>query len=855
MTQLRATVPGRTYRIGVTGAIALAVALAIMLGLGAPPSRASDLSGAVVASSDCTAHEIPRNDDLYSSSVDLPFSADFYGQRYDHLWVNNNGNVTFDAPLSTYTPFGLQATSHAIIAPFFADVDTRAAGSDTVKYGWGQTTYQGRRAFCANWLNVGYYNQRADKLNSFQLLLVDRSDQHTGDFDIVFNYGSITWETGDASGGINGLGGDSARVGFSNGDGTNANSYELPGSGIDGSLLDGSSRGLIHGSIGSSQLGRYVYEIRNGQPAPSRYVAMGDSYSSGLGAGDYGSTDGQCYRSANAYAHQLVDDGTVPFGLDFVACAGAETDDLRTGMKGEGPQLDRLGPSTALTTVGIGGNDLGFAPLLKQCLVDQYTVNSGSCAEFLDDQVFQKLMVLNGHTPGEPLNKLQRLYADIRARAPRAKLVVPGYPRFFPVDGATGAISTILGFSPLDPARRCEGLRISDQLWINQKIYDLDTAIAASARSMGGEYAAMYDAFDEHELCHSINPLAGNWLHGIRPPIIANVDESFHPTEDGQTAYADRIRDALQTGPGSTPFIVHANETITNPFDVLPGLFGLSINITWPGSTVKLTVVSPSGHVYGADDVGPDGFHLLTPTSELIYLRDPEPGRWTVRIYGADVRPEGEETLLTTYQEPKPNAAPVARMTATKTAKDALDLDAGASTDADGQVVDYLWDFGDGTFDTGRHVQHVFAAPGTYRVTLTVQDDDRALGFDTQDADFTITPYDFSGFKSPVNNPPTVNTANAGRAIPVKFSLGGSQGLDIFDPGYPKSQRIDCASGAPTDDVEETVTAGQSELSYDAGSDTYNYVWKTDKAWAGTCRRLIVGLNDATDHHADFELR
>jgi len=118
-----------------------------------------------------------------SDSVNMPFSVDFYGQRYGHLWVNNNGNVTFDGPLSTFTPFGLKATSAAIIAPFFADVDTRAAGSQTVKYGWGETTFEGHRAFCANWIDVGYYNTHADKLNSFQVLLVDRGDVHDGDFD------------------------------------------------------------------------------------------------------------------------------------------------------------------------------------------------------------------------------------------------------------------------------------------------------------------------------------------------------------------------------------------------------------------------------------------------------------------------------------------------------------------------------------------------------------------------------------------------------------------------------------------------------------------------------------------------
>lgn len=839
-------------------AAALAVLAATAALLALPRSAlATDYSGALVSSADCTQHEIPRNDDFFSSAVDMPFPVDFYGQRYSTMWVNNNGNITFDGPLSTYTPFGLTATAHAIVAPFFADVDTRASGSQTVKYGWGDTTFQGHRAICADWVDVGYYNEHADKLDSFQLLLVDRSDIHEGDFDIVFDYGSLTWETGDASGGVGGLGGSVARVGFSNGDGTTANSFELPGSGIHDVLLDDSTHGLIYGSSGSSQPGRYVFAIRNGQPAPDRYVAMGDSYSSGLGSGDYApGTDGQCYRSSHAYAHQLVDDGTVsPLDLDFVACAGAETGDLYTGMKGENPQLDHLGPNTALTTVGIGGNDLGFAPLLKSCLINQYTVNDGSCADKYDEQVFEKLMVLEGHSTLEPLNKLQRLYADIRTRAPRALLVAPGYPRFFPVDGATGLISTILGWSPLAPEQRCEGLRLSDQLWINEKIHELDGAISSSVRSMGGRYAEMYDGFDGHELCHSLNPFADNWLNGVKPPVIGNLDESFHPNADGQTAYADAIRRVLQSDPGFTTFLIHQNETQSSTVPIRPGLGGFSFSTTWPGSTVKMSLVSPSGRVIDGGTTADDVFHLASPTSELLYVRDPEAGDWTVRLYGADVHPDGEETQLSTYAEDKPNQTPTARMTITKASRDSIDADASASTDSDGQVVDYLWDFGDGTYGFGPRVHHVFNAPGTYRVNLVVQDDDHDLGFAHQDTDFTITPYPFAGFKAPVNNPPTVNAVNAGRAIPVKFSLGGDQGLDVFDPGYPKVQPIDCASGAVTDEVESTVTAGQSSLSYDPGSDTYTYVWKTDPAWAGTCRRLVVGLDDATTHNADFTMR
>ena len=115
--------------------------------------------------------------------------------------------------------------------------------------------------------------------------------------------------------------------------------------------------------------------------------------------------------------------------------------------------------------------------------------------------------------------------------------------------------------------------------------------------------------------------------------------------------------------------------------------------------------------------------------------------------------------------------------------------------------------------------------------------------------------YDFTGFFSPVDNPEVAtNKAKAGSAIPVKFSLGGDQGLDIFESGYPKSGTMPCDSTDSVDAIEQTVTAGSSSLSYDATTDTYTYVWKTNKAWAKTCRQLMVKLNDGTTEYvANFE--
>lgn len=119
---------------------------------------------------------------------------------------------------------------------------------------------------------------------------------------------------------------------------------------------------------------------------------------------------------------------------------------------------------------------------------------------------------------------------------------------------------------------------------------------------------------------------------------------------------------------------------------------------------------------------------------------------------------------------------------------------------------------------------------------------------------FTVTVlYDFTGFFSPVGNVPTLNSVNAGRAIPVKFSLSGYKGLNIFAAGSPYTVSLNCNTNDPGVDITETVTAGGSSLSF--GGDQYNYTWKTESSWAGTCRQLIVTLNDGSVHVANFKFR
>ncbi|HEU4597219.1 MAG TPA: HYR domain-containing protein [Pyrinomonadaceae bacterium] len=139
---------------------------------------------------------------------------------------------------------------------------------------------------------------------------------------------------------------------------------------------------------------------------------------------------------------------------------------------------------------------------------------------------------------------------------------------------------------------------------------------------------------------------------------------------------------------------------------------------------------------------------------------------------------------------------------------------------------------------------------GTTTVTATATD---AHG-NTASCTFTVTVlYNFTGFFSPVSNPPTFNNANAGRALPLKFSLSGNKGLGIMAAGYPASQQIACNTSAPISELEGTETSGGSTLTY--SPDQYHYNWKTESGWAGTCRVLVVKLNDGSEHTALFKFK
>jgi pimeloyl-ACP methyl ester carboxylesterase len=244
------------------------------------------------------------------------------------------------------------------------------------------------------------------------------------------------------------------------------------------------------------------------------------------------------------------------------------------------------------------------------------------------------------------------------------------------------------------------------------------------------------------------------------------------------------------------------------------------------------------------------------PVGAHVFLETSTDGDPALQVLQIDSNGDGaiDETRAPTFVTTGDGAADATSplTTAALTQQSGGSLVTLTATDTGGSGVAVTYYKIDGSDFTAYTGAPFAAGPGA---TVTFYSVDNAGNIEPPQTVTAPTDYAFRGFFAPVDNPPTLNSMNAGRAVPLKFSLGGNSGLAIVAAGYPQTAAISCTTQAPTDEIEQTVTAGGSSLSYDASTDTYTYVWKTVSSWSGTCRRLTLKLNDGTTATADFKFR
>lgn len=222
------------------------------------------------------------------------------------------------------------------------------------------------------------------------------------------------------------------------------------------------------------------------------YVALGDSYSSGVGAGGYDAASGACQRSSRSYP-ALWAAANAPATFTFVACSGATAANVVAG------QLGGLSSRTTLVTITVGGNDIGFVPIVATCLVGSTSVcaSAVSAGQSLARNVLPTSLTVT--------------YRTIRLLAPNARLVVLGYPRLFETDSSCGSL----------------GMSQANRVAVNNGADVLNSVIQTQARAAGATYVDVRPAFTGHGVC-----AASPWINAPTVP----VSDSYHPNTSGYSA-------------------------------------------------------------------------------------------------------------------------------------------------------------------------------------------------------------------------------------------------------------------------------------------------------------------------------
>lgn len=230
------------------------------------------------------------------------------------------------------------------------------------------------------------------------------------------------------------------------------------------------------------------------------YVALGDSYASGVGTRSYIDDGSGCSRSNSAYPPLIANE--IGADLEFAACSGAKTGDVLS------KQLGGLSDSTDLVTITVGGNDTGWAGVVQKCAYPYpwtCTAEIAAAEKFIRDQL-----------PA----KLHAVYDAVEDAAPNAEVIVLGYPRLFNGEEC----NAITRISP------------GEQAALNKAADLLVTTIGTVAGSHDFEYVDVRDAFTGHSVCDDTE-----WINGLSYPIA----ESYHPNKAGQQSGYFTLLNAL----------------------------------------------------------------------------------------------------------------------------------------------------------------------------------------------------------------------------------------------------------------------------------------------------------------------
>ena len=561
------------------------------------------------------------------------------------------------------------------------------------------------------------------------------------------------------------------------------------------------------------------------------YVALGDSYSSGEGNPPFlPGTDGGgdfCHRSPLAYSEVLgAQIGLSPL---FYACSGAVTSDITsTFHQGEPPQITRPGVDTtaSLVTMTIGGNDAGFADVLKTCIeqkikADLFNAAIGPVAVWLGfgkDPNCSHSSSFTSSVDAQIGNvfwpvKTTELQLLSAVDPVNTSVIVADYPRVFPSSSSDqGCFQLSLLFTK------------DDMNWMNSEGDHLDAVLQQAAGEAGVNFVDVRGLFSGHEVCGP----SGAWINGI----------------------------SIASGGGGSCTLSIAGHCV---IPGLPIVGSFHPNASGHASGYAAAI---SGYISSASDQTPAGFPTNPPA-----LPDPPatPTPTAVGVGDLTTQPvtAGSSDCSGTYQAGQevqysgggfaPGAA-VQLVVTSPGLGDSGEVQVGTATaDANGKIggIVRIPFKATGFTQDGAAAGSVFLdAIGVGSVAAHL-DDVAMLGLTpTSSSCGTIEPLPFDGFNPPVSNLPDVNAAQPGRAVPVKFTITGANDTfdDLVASGYPQSAPTSCSAPDSLTSGDPTVA---NAINPSTPSDSFNYVWKTDKSWSG-CRELIVKLGDGTYHRAVF---